>query len=274
MRTLLCLVLTASTSGLFAQVLPPNESGVSMGHYHLTVRDLDVQKKFWTEVMGASLAKWNTQDVIKMPGTIIMLRRGEPKTGTKGTAINHIGFKMPDVAKFVQQAKAKGGKIVTAEEAPASKADYWLNPAVNTVQAYIMGPDDVKIELSEEKGLSAPIANHHIHWNTADADAIRAWYIKMFGATPSTRGTFQTADVPGVNLTFSKSDATIPTRGSSLDHIGFEVKNLEAFCKKLEAAGVKFDRPFQFMQQLNLSLAFFTDPWGTYIELTEGLDKI
>jgi extradiol dioxygenase family protein len=59
-----------------------------------------------------------------------------------------------------------------------------------------------------------------------------------------------------------------------LDHIGFEVQDLEAFTKKLEAAGVKFDVSYRKIPALGLSLAFLTDPWGTYIELTEGLDKL
>jgi catechol 2,3-dioxygenase-like lactoylglutathione lyase family enzyme len=60
----------------------------------------------------------------------------------------------------------------------------------------------------------------------------------------------------------------------ALDHIGFEVRDLEAFCKKLEAAGIKFEVPYRKMQQLGIALAFFTDPWGTRIELTEGLTKL
>jgi hypothetical protein len=65
-----------------------------------------------------------------------------------------------------------------------------------------------------------------------------------------------------------------PTRGRALDHIGFEVKDLKALCAKLEAAGVKFDVPYRQVPALGISIAFFTDPWGTYVELTEGLDKI
>jgi hypothetical protein len=57
----------------------------------------------------------------------------------------------------------------------------------------------------------------------------------------------------------------------SLDHIGFEVKNLEEFCKKLEAAGQKFDRPYTRLPNSTTAIAFLTDPWGTYIELTENL---
>ena len=63
----------------------------------------------------------------------------------------------------------------------------------------------------------------------------------------------------------------MPTRGAALDHIGFEVKNLEALTKKLSAAGVKFDRPYGKLPGSNVASAFLTDPSGTSIELTEGL---
>ena len=52
------------------------------------------------------------------------------------------------------------------------------------------------------------------------------------------------------------------------------MKDLEAFTKKLEADGIKLDRPYTKVAALGISIAFFTDPWGTYIELTEGLDKV
>jgi predicted enzyme related to lactoylglutathione lyase len=59
-----------------------------------------------------------------------------------------------------------------------------------------------------------------------------------------------------------------------IDHIGFEVKGLEAFVKTLEAQGIKLDRPYTPVPALGIAIAFITDPWGTYIELTEGLDKV
>ena len=52
------------------------------------------------------------------------------------------------------------------------------------------------------------------------------------------------------------------------------MKNLEAFTKKLEAQGIKLASPYRQVPALGISIAFITDPWGTYIELTEGLDKI
>jgi hypothetical protein len=104
---------------------------------------------------------------------------------------------------------------------------------------------------------------------------MREWYEKEFGAKRSTRGTFVSASLPGVELTFAPSTTPVmPTRGRVLDHIGFEVKNLEVFLKKLESDGVKVDRPYTKVAALNIAIAFIYDPWGTYIELTEGLDKV
>jgi catechol 2,3-dioxygenase-like lactoylglutathione lyase family enzyme len=109
----------------------------------------------------------------------------------------------------------------------------------------------------------------------------RDWYVKTFGAEPrsgppgisgASATPLPSAVLPGVTLSFAKADtAPAGTRGRALDHIGFEVKNLEEFCKKLEAAGQKFDRPYGKLPNSQIAIAFLTDPWGTYIELTENL---
>jgi extradiol dioxygenase family protein len=150
-----------------------------------------------------------------------------------------------------------------AREIPASHA------------GYLTGPDEVSIELVEDTSLPTPAACHHIHFSNTDVKGIQAWYVKMFGAKAGQRAGFEAADIPGVNLTFAASDtATAPIKGRALDHIGFEVRNLEAFCRKLEASGVKFDMPYRKVPSLGIAIAFLTDPWGTYIELTEGLSKL
>ena len=78
--------------------------------------------------------------------------------------------------------------------------------------------------------------------------------------------------MPGVDFSFRRTDKPqAATRRRSLDHIGFEVKGLEAFCRKLEAEGVTFDTPFRELPPIGLKIAFVLDPAGTRIELTEGL---
>jgi hypothetical protein len=53
-----------------------------------------------------------------------------------------------------------------------------------------------------------------------------------------------------------------------LDHIGFEVVGLQAFCKKMQTSGVKFVR--EYRKQESFGIAVLTDPWGAAMELTEG----
>jgi catechol 2,3-dioxygenase-like lactoylglutathione lyase family enzyme len=62
------------------------------------------------------------------------------------------------------------------------------------------------------------------------------------------------------------------TAGRAVDHVGFEVRNLQEFCKKLEGKGIKLTSPYRVAPELNgIGRAVITDPWGTRIELTEGL---
>jgi catechol 2,3-dioxygenase-like lactoylglutathione lyase family enzyme len=138
-----------------------------------------------------------------------------------------------------------------------------------------MAPDDIKVEFVENKAMDGPLLAHHVHFAAPNVEEMRAWYVKVFGAKPGRRGAFEAADVPGLNLTFSPApEPVVPTRGRAFDHLGFEIKNLEQFCKDLEAKGIKLDRGYGKAPGYPLGVAFMTDPWGTRIELTEGLGSL
>ena len=118
-----------------------------------------------------------------------------------------------------------------------------------------------------------PIIAHHIHLNVPENQvaAAKEWYATHFGGVRGKRWRYEAVDLPGININVSGvAAAQAGTRGRMLDHIGFEVNDLEAFCKKLEAEGLTLDRPYGKLPS-GFGLAFLTDPWGTYIELTEGL---
>ena len=79
---------------------------------------------------------------------------------------------------------------------------------------------------------------------------------------------------PGGKMLFTlqSSPARVPSKGHPLDHISFDVKNLQEFCKKLEAQGTKLDMQIiDATEKIGLKVTFVTDPIGTRIELTEGL---
>jgi catechol 2,3-dioxygenase-like lactoylglutathione lyase family enzyme len=128
----------------------------------------------------------------------------------------------------------------------------------------------------------------HIHYYLPldDVSAVQAWYVKMFGLEPATResvsrpGNFMaTALFPNnMNLSIAAVPNIAsgvkrgPTKGHLIDHIGFEVKDIDSLYKKLKAQGVQFEGPVQqSANATHLKTAFLTDPWGVRIELTEGL---
>jgi len=265
MRLLLGSVLAlAIATPAHAQLAPPNAAGITFGHVHLNVKDIEVHKKLWVEHFGGVVVQKGPLVAVKLPGMLIAFRQAEPTGGSEGTVMDHFGFKVRNLAEILKAWRAAGyqvGREFTGSE--------------GFPNAYLMGPDDIKIELQEDKELPVKAIAYHLHFLLADYVKLRDWYVDTFSLTPRKRGTIATtADAPGMNLSFATSaKPTVGTKGRTVDHIGFEVTNLEAFCKQLEARGVKLDVPFRNVPAIGLNIAYLTDPSGVYIELTEGYSK-
>jgi catechol 2,3-dioxygenase-like lactoylglutathione lyase family enzyme len=255
LTTIVALAAIAATPAL-AQLAAPNAAGVSLGHIHLLVHDVNAQRQFWI-MLGGKDIKDGQREMFQFAGVFIALRKGEPAGGTVGSNVNHFGFHVQSVADTLVPIRNAGFKIEQN----------------NPQQAFVTGPDDVRVELLEDKTIPGPIAMHHVHMFVTSPLDVQAWYVKNFGAVAGKRGAFDTANLPGgVEISLSKTDAAqVPTKGRAVDHIGFEVKNLDAFVKKLEAQGVKLDDQPHMAPNTNVKIAFLTDPWGTYIELTQGI---
>src|SRR5262249_49154394 len=89
-----------------AQLAQPHQVGVTMGHIHLVVKDVDAQKQFWVSVMGGTLVKTGPLELIKFPGVFIMLRQGEPSAPPAGSIVNHFGFIVKDMPAALAKWKA------------------------------------------------------------------------------------------------------------------------------------------------------------------------
>jgi catechol 2,3-dioxygenase-like lactoylglutathione lyase family enzyme len=143
----------------------------------------------------------------------------------------------------------------------------------NVGQGFLTGPDSVRIEIYENKSIATPMQMHHIHLMVSDPLQAQQWYAQNFGAAAGKRAQYDVANVPGTEITLAKTDTPqAPTKGRSVDHIGFEVKNIDAFVAKLQAAGIKTDAAIRNSANASgLRIVYVTDPWGTEIEITEGL---
>jgi len=231
-----------------------------MGHIHMLVPDPEIHKKLWVGVLGAEVTHAGTLEMWKLPGIFLIVgkARTPPTAGTDGSIVNHFGVAVPSYAAI--KAKMTELGIETVTDIAANR------------QIIVNFPDKVSVEFIEDATLKVPAAMHHIHLSTPNDEKLRDWYVKTFGAKPGTRRNFQAAFIPGGELDFRKVQTPeAPTKGRSLDHIGFEVKDLAAFCKKLEADGVMLEGPMRDAPQLGLKIAFLVDPEGTRIELTEGM---
>jgi catechol 2,3-dioxygenase-like lactoylglutathione lyase family enzyme len=259
----------AGAQGPRPSLAAPNAAGVSMGHLHYRVRDVAANKRFWIALGGQPVAASRRfaapgREILRFQDVLVVLDPGESTGGTEGSVVNHVAFRIPSLAP-----------VEAAGLVPARLAQF---PG---------GARDAAAE-RHNRPVAVPIAFHHVHLYLPDAAAAgqaKAWYARVFGGIPGKRAQYDATDVPGINLNFSAapSPATgpsdrpqagaAPTKGRMLDHVGFEIVRLKDFCGRLEAMGIVFDELYSEGRD-GVGRAWLTDPWGTSIELTEGLSGI
>src|SRR6266478_2873042 len=236
---------------VFAQLTTPNETGITIGHIHLLSKDPDLHKKIWIEALGALPTKTGTLEMLRLPGVFIIINKADPSAGSVGSTVDHFGLSIKDV----NDTKAKLAALNVQVQGP-----------------FVAMPDGLRLELLEDKNQTLPVVMHHIHLTTLNGEMLRQWYVKTFSAGIGSRRNLPSAMFNGNEVDFLPAQTPpAPTKGRAIDHIGFEVKNLEAFVKKLQADGVTIDAPFRELPNVGLKIAFILDPIGTRIELTEGL---
>src|SRR5215470_14489508 len=72
----------------WGQAFPPNDMGVTMGHWHLNTRDVEANKKIFV-AMGGTAIKAGDFDVVRFPGVLVYLHLAQgaqpPTGGTVGS---------------------------------------------------------------------------------------------------------------------------------------------------------------------------------------------
>jgi catechol 2,3-dioxygenase-like lactoylglutathione lyase family enzyme len=235
----LCLASTLAAGVAVAQQAPFNEAGVTMGHWHLVSHDVAANKKIFV-VMGGTPVTCGTAEGVRFPGARVNLNLGEEppgKGGSVGSVINHVGFIVNNVQQQTAKWKSAGVPVLAGNN---NRLD----------QAFVVTPDGVRIEILEDKNQAVPIQHEHVHFFVTEVEPV--------------------VDVPGGQLRFAKADTPqAPTRGRVLDHIGFDVKDLQAFIKKIEADGITLDEPYRRVLGAGAAITYITDPWGTRVELVQ-----
>jgi catechol 2,3-dioxygenase-like lactoylglutathione lyase family enzyme len=269
----------AALSSTAAAELTNSAAPVIVGHYHLNVTSVAEHKRFWVDTLGGKAVKIGNVDAIEFPDVYLLLHEQKPTGPTRGTTLDHIGFAVPDVPALTTKVVANGYALTVGREpAPGETAS---PPTAGNYGrfSYLVGPDGVKVELVTNMAADAPpIVHHHVHFVNKPFVEMQQWYMKAFNATLREGQTdfFIGADLPGVGymlnfFSWLPNENLVGTKGRAVDHVGFEVRDLRAFCAELEGKGIKLATPLHRDQALGLDVATIVDPWGTVLELTEGL---
>lgn len=261
--TLFVVLVLCAALPLSAQLPAPNGDGVTAGHHIFRAKDVDAANKFWMTLGGEPAALAQIK-LMKFPGVLLFIsapRGANPAPssgGNHGTTVEYVTFKVPDLKASVAKWKDAG---ITAKIAGGA--------------ATLVGPDDVQVRVTEDKTLTTPIASEGLVMNVANAAEVSAWYAKWFGARIGKSGGETIGEIPGARIVFHVTkDPIAPTKGHSLALLGFEVKDLQDFVKRYTEAGGKLDGQVATAAAANLSVVQLTDPWGTSIEVSQGLKAV
>ncbi len=238
----------------------PNSSGISYGHVHLFLADPDAEKKIWVDLLGARPTATGALALMSLPGAMVVASktRTAPTEGSEGSTVPYVSFATKSYAD-TKAKRLRAANVTIVKDDPTGK------------RLLAEFPEKVRFEFFEDSSIQAPLAFHHVQILSANPQSLRAWYVKMFSGTEGQRGDALTAVFPGGEIDFVKTSTPgAPTKGRAFDHIGFEITNLEAFCKKLEANGIQFDQKYTEIAQLGgLRISYIIDPEGnTRIEMT------
>ncbi len=113
----------------------------------------------------------------------------------------------------------------------------------------------------------------HVHLNSADVNAAADFYIATFGGKKfgelEVAGTHMiVVDFDGTHLLINDKPPSGPPAGTSVDHLGFRVADLDAAAAELKKRGAEF-----MLEPMSLGegvkIAFVAGPDNVMIELTQ-----
>src|SRR5216117_3449995 len=100
--SMLLLPWSLAVGPTFAQAYPPDEAGVTMGHWHLNSQQVEANKKLFV-ALGGTAIKPGDFEIVRFPGVAVFLHQGPgtppPAGGAEGTVTADGGVTGPNVAE-------------------------------------------------------------------------------------------------------------------------------------------------------------------------------
>jgi lactoylglutathione lyase len=251
---IMAVVLGASAARVVAQtpILP------IVDHIHVNVPDQAKGVEWYQKNFGGKTLS-EAPDRLLFGDTRLIFLKNDKGLPSPGSALDHIGFSVPDLDAAMKSLEANGAKVAT----PARDV-----PGLFKL-AFVDDPWGTRIEVVQD---ADKLGLHHVHLRAPDPVATLAWYKEKFGGEAAKlKDRIDGLRYSGVWVLVQRGDAT-PSEGHAIDHIGWQTPNLAAKTTELKAQNVKFTtepRPLKLASGTMVNFAYLEGPSGAKIELVQ-----
>jgi len=201
-------------------------------HVHILAPDTKAAAEWYAKNFGGKVTKAGPFDSALFGDNLIKFRKSAPDTKpSEGSAIDHIGFSVPDLAAKMTELKTAGVKVT---------GEIKNLPDVRFSYAFVEDPWGTKIELLDDKDL---LGFHHLHVRTPNPGATRNWYADQFGGEKTY---FKGSErFPGIRygtmwLLIGPAEKVDGSVGHSIDHLGWKFTDLDGAVKHLHDTNTEF----------------------------------
>ena len=227
-------------------------------HIHLNVPDQAKAVEWYQKNFGGkTLAE--APDRLLLGDTRLIFLKNDKGTPSPGSALDHLGFSVPDLDAAMKSLEANGARIATpARDVPGLFKLGFVDDPWGTRIEVVQDPDKLGL--------------HHVHLRAPDPVGTLAWYKEKFGGeTAKLKDRIDGLRYSGVWILVQRGDAT-PSEGHAIDHIGWQTPNLAAKTAELKAQNVTFTtepRPLKLVSGTIVNFAYLEGPSGAKIELVQ-----
>ena len=251
--------------------LPFAVSAATPHHLHIALSNTSEAVSWYEEHLDCE-AIAGREDAVNCGNTEIEFFLAQTVGGRQGTGVDHFGFSVPDLdAKMAELesvgVRGSGVRLVRFEDGSLVRDI----PGLFKI-AFITDPWGTKIELVQDEDL---LGFHHIHLNSVDPAAALDWYNQVLGGEPaSLKGMLDGVLFDDIWLLATEYTDGRPgiTQGRTIDHIGFEVADLDEAAVQINRLSVEFRQEPMVPDNARSSAkqAFILGPDGVMIAIVES----
>jgi catechol 2,3-dioxygenase-like lactoylglutathione lyase family enzyme len=261
---ILCLVI-AGALGVFSNTPTAQTPTYPYDHIHLNVPDAAEASAWYEKHIPGGRRITEAPNRIMYGSTRLMFLTSKTSKPSAGSAIDHIGFSVPDLDAKMKEWEAAGIKVTS----PVRDVPKLFK------LAFLEDPWGTRLEVVQDAEL---LGLHHVHLRNPNPDDAFAWLLDKFGGKKDRlKGMidgvrYDYAGFSSVWVLVTKGEAE-PSQGRAIDHIGWRsVGPLADTMNTLRGQKVEVTsepRPLTLPNGPSINFSYVAGPAGARIELVE-----